>query len=382
MNRSILSISAARLLCAAFASLVSCSTILHAGPLSPPLGPVASTSKPLSEIEPRIAVSADNTPGDAGSSFIISQPGSYYLVGNITGVISKNGISIITSNVTLDLNGFTLTGVPNSFRGINVANNINNIVIKNGNVTAWGTGGIATNGGGFSGAIEGIHADANTGNGITVNNAMVVRNCSATNNTGTGIDCYSASAIVDCTAAKNGVHGISVTAGATITNCSATQNTSSGFNSTFNVNSFFNCAANQNTGNGFSVGSYNSFINCRAGENGLDGIRAASRNFIFANTCTNNGTAVAGGAGIHTTGTNNRIETNLCTGADRGIDVDAAASIILRNTCASNTLNWDIAANNVVGPILDRTTPASAAISGNSAPSSTGSSDPKANFTF
>jgi hypothetical protein len=62
--------------------------------------------------------------------------------------------------------------------------------------------------------------------------------------------------------------------------------------------------------------------------------------------------------------------------------VSSAENIIIRNTCSGNTINWVIAANNVVGPILDRTAPASAAISGNSAPDSTGSPHPNANFTY
>jgi len=102
---------------------------------------------------------------------------------------------------------------------------------------------------------------------------------------------------------------------------------------------------------------------------------------VLANTCSFNGNG-GDGAGIHATGSDNRIEGNNCTVADRGIDVDVAGNIIIKNTCAGNTINWVIAANNVVGPILDRRAPASAAISGNSAPSSLGSTDPNANFTY
>ncbi len=353
-----------------------------AGPLSPPLGPVTSTAKPLSEIEPRIAVNATNTPGDANSSFIISQPGSYYLTSNLIGTNLKNGISITSANVTLDLNGFTLTGVAGSVRGILMIGGLNNIVIKNGSINGWGNGGLETSGGGFGGMIENISARLNTGNGITVNNAMIVRNCSAVGNTSIGIECFSNSIVVNCTAYQNGSHGISVTTGASVSYCSALQNTGSGFNSGFSGNSFAFCVANQNDAHGFNLGSDSQISNCVANSNGVDGIRFTTRNLVHANACANNGTAVTTGAGIHATSSDNRIEGNFCTGADRGIDADTSGNIILRNTCASNTINWEIAANNVVGPIIDRTAPASAAISGNSAPSSTGSSDPNANFTF
>src|SRR5438105_3055049 len=93
---------------------------VSAGDLNPPAGPVAPTHKTLTEVEPRIAINATNTPGDANSLFKITQPGSYYLTGNITGVAAKNGIAIAASGVTLDLNGFDLLGVASSLDGVSV----------------------------------------------------------------------------------------------------------------------------------------------------------------------------------------------------------------------------------------------------------------------
>src|SRR5438093_7800183 len=95
-------------------ALIAAAGVLYGGPLDPPAGPVTSTYKTLTEVEPRTAVNAVNTPGDFNSLFKISQPGSYYLTGNITGVASKHGIEIVASGVTLDLNGFDLLGAPGS----------------------------------------------------------------------------------------------------------------------------------------------------------------------------------------------------------------------------------------------------------------------------
>src|SRR6185436_1945782 len=94
------------------------SALAFGGDLNPPAGPVGPTMKPLSEIEPRIAISALTTPGDADSLFRITQPGSYYLTGNVTGVSGKSGIGIASSGVTLDLSGFELLGVAGSANGI------------------------------------------------------------------------------------------------------------------------------------------------------------------------------------------------------------------------------------------------------------------------
>src|SRR4029079_13757973 len=110
-----------------------------------PPGPVASTMKTLSEVEPRIAVNSINTPGDAASLFKITQPGSYYLTGNITGEVGKHGVEITASGVTLDLNGFDLVGVASmgNFDGVSTTvNNLANIAVINGSVRNWGDEGV------------------------------------------------------------------------------------------------------------------------------------------------------------------------------------------------------------------------------------------------
>jgi parallel beta-helix repeat protein len=102
---------------------------------------------------------------------------------------------------------------------------------------------------------------------------------------------------------------------------------------------------------------------------------------VINNACSVNGNG-GDGANIHVTSTDNRIEGNSCTGADRGVDVDAAGNIIVRNTCSGNTINWDIVANNYYGPIVDRTGVVAAAVTGSSAASTLGSADANANFSY
>lgn len=64
---------------------------------------------------------------------IISQPGFYYLKGNLTS--SGNGIIIDASEVTLDLMGFSITG-PSSGdgTGISIAAGKKNVEVRNGNL--------------------------------------------------------------------------------------------------------------------------------------------------------------------------------------------------------------------------------------------------------
>jgi parallel beta-helix repeat protein len=70
------------------------------------------------------------------------------------------------------------------------------------------------------------------------------------------------------------------------------------------------------------------------------------------NNSGNNGSGVGDGAGVFVTGNGNRIEGNNVTFNDRGIDVNSSANLIVRNSARSNTLEYDIAAGNAMGPIV------------------------------
>ena len=68
------------------------SAVVIAGPLAPPAGPIAATYKTLADIEPRVAISTTNTPGDADSMMKITSPGSYYLPADLDCLPSHAGI--------------------------------------------------------------------------------------------------------------------------------------------------------------------------------------------------------------------------------------------------------------------------------------------------
>ena len=387
--------------------------LLAFGPLNPPGGPVAPTAKPLAEIEPRIAISATNTPGDndaTPSLFKISQPGSYYLTGNITGVVGKHGIEIASSGVTLDLNGFDLAGVAGmgNFIGVFATGNaVNNITIRNGSLRDWGGAGIDLSSSGavncsivdvraagnagrgvavFTGcSISGCVANANLGIGIVTSVGCVVSGCAAYDNTGSGFSLGSGCTISGCSAYSNDASGIVTASGATITGCSAYSNTLNGIDTSVAC-TIASCAAYSNSGIGIDTSNGCVISGCTARSNTLDGIRVSSSCIVTGNACSANGNGAGDGAGIHATGSDNRIEGNTCGLADRGIDIDASGNLIIRNSCSGNTTDWDIAANNTYGPIIDRRIPApiasTPAVVGTSATSTLGTTDPNANFTY
>ncbi|MCG3123113.1 MAG: hypothetical protein GIKADHBN_01522 [Phycisphaerales bacterium] len=377
--------------------------ITWAGPLDPPAGPVAGTGKTLTEVEPRIAISLTSTPGDADSLFRISQPGSYYLTGNMTGVTAKSGIEIAVSGVTIDLMGFELAGVAGSFEGIRTSGvGLQGITIRNGSVRNWGSTGI--NMSTFevkSGLIEGVGASGNGESGIVAANSVITR-CTAGGNTGDGIGSFTSAVISFCTANGNGRRGIAATQNCEISHCTANGNTSGGIlagigstvtdcmansNDSLGISVSFgsvtNCIAKGNSGSGISAGSGSRVSGCTADSNDLDGITLSSDCVVLNNTCDSNGLSTTEtGAGIRATASDNRIEGNNCTDADFGIVCSSAGNIIVRNTCAGNTTNWSLVANNVYGPIIDRTAPGSAAVSGNAAADATGSTHANANFSY
>jgi parallel beta-helix repeat protein len=408
----------------------------EAGPLNPPAAP-ASTPGP----EPRIAINATNTPGNASHSFRITQSGSYYLTGNILGQSGRNGISINANNVTIDLMGYAVVGVAGSLSGIVNEQARYNITVRNGSISGWGGDGIK-----FSSAVtfatylvEQITSYGNTGNGISVAPNTVVRgcvtrangiagiatgpacsitecsahsnatgfavgtgctiaNCVASNNTGVGFDASSGNAITGCCAQFNST-GIIVGASSAISNCTMRANDIDGLSTGGNcliVDCFANfndangiacgsnslvtsCAASFNLAAGVSLTNGSKVLNCTVSNNSTDGIVCGNRCVIEGNACDANGSTAGNAAGIHVTGTNNRIEGNTCTNNTRGVDVDGGSNIITRNMCAGNTTNWDIAGGNHILVISAAST---VAFTGNDGGATIGTNNAWANYTY
>lgn len=211
---------------AAACAIGAVSASLFAGSLTPPAGPVAGTFKTMQEVEPRIAVSSVNTPGSAFTQYIISQPGSYYLTGDIVGVSGKNGIEINSDNVTLDLNGFELRGVPGALHGIRMSLRRQRVSLRNGVISNWGGDGaslsidsgivenvrfgnnslwgLTLGSTSFGGRVSGCNfinnggLSSSFGGGMSVGGGAVVENCSVYGSSGYGIQVNSFSLISRC----------------------------------------------------------------------------------------------------------------------------------------------------------------------------------------
>ena len=371
------------------------------GPLNPP-GPPAPLMKTLDQLEPRTPIDAVHTPGDATSTFRITAAGSYYLTGNITGEAGKSGIFVDVSNVTIDLNGFTMTGGggQSAISSRPPPGAPENTTVRNGTVTNWGVGIIVRD----KARLERVSAVGNVLDGMSAGNGSVIVECIASGNGQNGLIAGSSSTIRDSTARENGANGMAASSESVVSNCTVSFNTGFGLavggNSTvqncslsrngntgiagndrctivdcvasnnggFGIIAFGDatvqrCTATSNRGSaGIQVGDKSQVMNCVADNNGEgsagSGITAATRGFIKQCSASGNrlnGISVAGesivaenrasangqgapAAGIRTTGGGSRIEANQ-TRDNIGYGIQAdPGDIVLRNSAGNNTV--------------------------------------------
>jgi hypothetical protein len=175
MNRTALTCTTiASLTILASAAMIASRVV--AGPLDPPVGAVSPTYKTLSEVEPRIAINSTNTPGGANETYLISQPGSYYLTGNITMTSGKHAIAVSSADVSIDLNGYTITGVSGASYGVVGYSGVGRIMVRNGSFRSGPYLSISI---GADSLVENVMAiQASTSvDAINVGDRSVVRNC-------------------------------------------------------------------------------------------------------------------------------------------------------------------------------------------------------------
>jgi len=277
-------------------------------------------------------------------------PATIKLAGTVTGVRNTNGITIMSDNVTIDLNDHALVGVAQALDGIRVEGTRTNIVVRNGSLNNWPGDGVDA-GNAVNSQLRNVNSADNSGVGLRVGEGSLVTGCTARTNALDGIITSSGCRVIDCTTSRNGSEGLIV----------GTANTIEG------------CTAFENAANGISAGVGSSVLNCVAYSNGTNGILAANTGFL---TPTNPASVrIAGcvsrsnaGNGIQTgnrcvlennncagnvfaqflvTGSACRVDGNHATGGQRGFSVTGTDNLIIRNSAQGATAaNYDIVAGN------------------------------------
>lgn len=316
------------LLAIAGALCLSSGSLFGQGSLTPPPGTPAPTMKSLDQIASHgVALNSTNTPGDASNHFIIINPGSYYLTGNLAAT-EANAIRVAGAGVTIDLNGFqisTSNGTPGD--GITIVGTAHHCTVKNGSITGFAQGintltqtarnclfrditaSNCTNFGiraGEGAVLEGCRVhDCSGANAIAAGTASTLRDCTASHNTAVNaIQVGGSSTVTNCTASSNtGTSAISVGFGSTLLNCAAVSNTVTNAITTSSGCVLTNCTAASNTAtNGFSTGTGCTLHGCAAQANTCTFGFTATGNCSFNHcTATSNTSSATTSAGFNTT---------------------------------------------------------------------------------
>ena len=291
------------------------------GPLAP-TGTPAPIMKSLDQVEARTPIGQPAT-----FPINITTSGSYYLTQNLTVSTSNtNAIFINASFVTLDLNGFLITGPGNvgttgNGIAVNGATAISDIVIENGSVTNFRGEGISIPVGTTAvpiGSVTGVHL-----------RNLQVFSC----NLGQGVD--------------SGLAGIRTGSVGVIENCIA-----------------------RNNNNGIIVGNGMLVQNCVSDNNARNGMVIGANNVIRHNMFKNNGQVGNGrqDAGLFlpasvtafpVAAAQNRIEGNhFLNNAEFGIQITADENLVILNTAVDNGAgaqgdNYQIGPNNRYGSLLN-----------------------------
>lgn len=135
----------------------------------------------------------------------LNSPGSYRLTSDLTVGTSANGISVTASDVTLDLNGFTIRSSSSQGYGILISS-ATNVEIRGGTIRGFDYGVFMSNSE-LVGVID-VRALGNATYGILAQgNGSIVRGCTVAGN-GKGIRGFTGSLIVENVVHDNTLDGM------------------------------------------------------------------------------------------------------------------------------------------------------------------------------
>jgi len=302
--------------------------------LNPPAGPVAPTG----------ATSILEAP------FTITEPGSYRVARDLTVDQVVDGITVSTSDVTLDLGGHTLDGQGVGVHGIVVPGDRKNVVIRNGTLVNWTLNGVflSSSTGVDGGILEDLRIrdvggvgvrdsgasppgkvtirrcriDGAGAQGIWVRDRAVIESCEVTRATGVGVQLGAHGVVSDSLIYENTGDGVTGGAHNTIRDTKIALNGGDGvlFGDDASIR---RVDAEENDGVGVQVGEQSVIADSTINGNGGDGVSVGF--FSSVARCTINGN---GDVGARLTGGASISWCHLSDNAGVGIRVTNRARVI------------------------------------------------------
>lgn len=257
------------------------------------LAGTASAKNGVTELNQACATLTGCMPGDAPGFPIQIDPGrptSYVLTSNLVVPTEQNGILIRASGVTIDMNGFGITG-PNlvTFPSTCSAGSVSasgyaihadpsltrGVAVHDGYVRGMGEGGISL--GGSSSHVSRVIAEHNCGNGLYVGIGSIVSESIARSNALNGILASPSTKIEASLAEANGANGIRINEGRSIVESSV---------------------SNSNFRDGILSGQRSLVRGCMAMSNGGDGIELDVDGYAVESSASGNGGYGVNGVGL------------------------------------------------------------------------------------
>ncbi len=315
---------------AIFVIIITCSGLFAQGDLVPPGGRPAPSMKTLDQVEPRTPISS--------LPYTISEPGSYYVTGNLSS--TEHGIIIQSSGVTVDLMGFSMAGDGGTgdygiyVAGASTNNPVDKLLVRGGSICDFGNGlrvKFTENSRFEQLLVSGSksHGFLLTGNTGRCNGNTVVH-CSVSGSTGAGFyldgrngQC-NGNTIADCSISGNNSYGVWL---------------NGGFSGQCNGNTIANCSISGNNSDGVYL----------RGDGGQCIGNTIRENTVSKNV--NRGIALYKADG-------NRVEANHVWGTTGAVsygirtDSDTTGNFILKNTCVGQVNNFFLDIDDTYGPVV------------------------------
>jgi parallel beta-helix repeat protein len=260
--------------------------------------------------------------------FVISQAGSYILTANLSTNPGSDCIEVMVGSVSIDLNGFTITGAKVAIS----ARHSRAVLVQNGIIRLSAHDGIVL---GNNGVVKNVESNVNNGSGIVCAIHCIIEDTAANSNGSQGIEVLAAATIVNNTVSYNGLNGI-VCRGDVF---SAAECRISGNTATLNGQGVLG-------GSGILAGS-GSVVESNTVNNNFDGGIVVSSGTVSGNAVNGNGWAgieASAGSVVSSNTANGNGKSSHCTPLGAGITVvnqtncavGAGGVLAIGNTASGN----------------------------------------------